>query len=352
MRHHLAKENVMADIQADALLKAAGRHSDVSGIEPENIQTISLHPSCITYKVGDFWVRVLKQTPKNPDFTPLHRDALVTGMIDYFNRSTVDYSLHVPLSRIVHVSSGDDAIEVPYLISKAIEGESLLVSLRNNGPLVGDEVATLGRLIGRYTARCHSLQAKGAGLMTKLKTGVHPGPWQKYFLVLANAQWARLRESGMVDSGLIDRLAKLTNAHSPLMVGETVNLVHNDLNPASIWIDRTKKKVTGLVNFTSAGVGVSTVDLATHYLQMPDETLWQAMKDGYEEIRSMPDKFSQRLAYYGFPFAMMSAWFYFMRKDEANMGYFLSRGLKMAAELDGSFNSDAARWGGNSRPTY
>lgn len=342
----------MAEIQSEALLAVAGRHSNPADIDPESIHTLALDPTCTTYRVGSLWVRVLKKEPQNPTFTTLHRDQLVNGMIGHFNRGTIDYSLHVPMSDVLEVSPGDDLIALPYAVSRPVEGESLLASLRRDGRLSEDEARGIGRMAGRFCARVHSLQVKGAGLMTKLKVGVHPGPWQKYFLTLTEAQWKRLRDSSPVEPPIIDRLADLTNRLAPLMVGETTNLVHNDLNPATIWVDRAQKKVTGFVNFTNAGAAPATADLATLFLHFSDESIWQAVIGGYSEIRSMPEKFESRLAYYGLAFGMMAAWFYHMRKDAENAGYFVHRALKLAAQFEDSFASEASRWGSFTRPAW
>lgn len=323
-----------------------------SSIEDTRIKTVPLDPFCTTYEMDGYWLKIIKGEVKNPNYTPLHREKFVLDTIDSFNRKTADLKLHIPITKALAVGSSLEGVEKPFLLVRAVQGVSLLkIMMQNSLVAPADVVEKSGKDIGTFLARIHAIPAKGCGLFSPNGVGVHPGPWQKYFNSLMEAQWNHLRESGVVESHVIDKLAQLSIDSKGVMVGETVALCHNDFQYSNMLVDEESRKLTGLVNYGQAGVSSPMADISSIYMHCSDSKLWQKIAASYENIRSFPDKFDKKLPYYSFVFGLRAAWFFHMRKDEQSKGYYLRRAFEEAAKIDDSFAVEASKYSSFAHPS-
>ncbi len=338
----------LADILADLVMA----HTDAESVDASSISLVPVDPMFHTYAVGDYWVKVMKADPKNPGWTPLHREQFALTTIIKLNKRTVEYKLHMPVTEPIHLEPVPEKLKKPCLIVKKITGQPLIKTLGTPSALDSAAIKKLGERIGCYMARVHATQIKGAGLLSPEMKGVHPGPWQKYFAAVSTAQWKHLQGSGVVDDSLLNRLANLTNDKMNLLIGEPVTLIHNDYTFSNIWEDPADNSLTGILNFAQSGAGSPLIDIASFYLHCFDANLWKEVKAGYEIIRSMPPNTEVKMAFYSSIFGMRAAWFYHQRGDEVSKNYYLNRALSEAAKVDKSFQTEASRYGGSNKPSY
>ncbi len=340
----------MSQANAENLISLIQKFKSDFETDPEQVHGVPIDPACDTYEVGDYWVKILKAEPKNRDFTILHREYNILDQLDRFNRSTLDLNLHVPLTRPIGVESNSEFVERPALVVQKIDGEPIARSYAAGDSFSNDEKEKIGEQIGRFLARIHSIQVKGAGLISVEGNGVHPGPWQKYFGLMADTVMKHVQASQMLDEGLVQQLLEFGEKSKSVMIGESLGLTHNNLQFANLWVDREQKKITGFVNFTQAAAGSPLVDICSLYTHVHEADFYQLIHDGYEAQRSFPPKYKSKLNYYGFIFGVQTALFFHMRKDEAARGYFLRRALQAAAGLDDRFESAASRYASFENP--
>lgn len=340
------------EINAEALGNIVKEHGNVESVDTSGIRTVPLDPACTTYELSGHWIKVMKSEPKNPKWTLLHREFFGLDSIARNNRQTVDYKLHVPIPEPRHVGSDNEQLGKTYLLTEKIGGEPMMNIMYGGKELDEEEKKIFGEQIGRFLARTHAVALKGVGLINPDREGVHPGPWLKYFLLVAEAQWRHIEPSDMIDSGMVKELAALTNEEKGMLIGETVTLNHNSFQPTNIWLDRAEKKITGFVNLSQVAAGSPMVDICSFYIHCHDNKLWEEFRDGYGALRSFPPKMEEKLAYYGFVFALHNAWVFHRRKDEANKGYYLRRAFESASDLRESFQSEASKYSSYTRPQF
>lgn len=339
----------MSDVTPETLAAAIANYAKETPVG--EVTTVNLDPACTTYAFGRYWVKVLKNEPKAREFTALHREFTVLDWIVRQNRATLDYKLHIPVPAPVKADGTGKFLEMPFLIMKSVEGEPLLKAYAGGASLSPEERAVFGEQIGRYLARTQNIAVKGAGLISVEHTGVHPGPWQKYYPALAEGQWKRLLGSGLLPESQLAELKTMHDEKRGLLIGETTGLSHNDFQLANFFADRATKKITGFVNFQNAGVATPVIDFVSFYLHCPDTALWHEVTKGFEAIRSLPDKFEDRLNYYMLPFALYVALICMGRKDETGKGYYLRRAFEAAAHFNPAFAGPGQAFAGFARPS-
>jgi|GEM_PF-3186993 len=342
----------MAEPTVEVLSNLILEHSkSKDSISDTQIKTVPLDPSCTTYEMDGHWFKVMKAEPKNPNYTPLHREEYVLKTIDAFNRKTADLALHIPITKALFADASMEGVDRPYLLTEAITGSPLMKYMaQNNNIATPDILEAMGNDIGIFLARIHAISAKGCGLFAITGEGVHPGPWQKYFALVNESQWKHLKGSGVVDDSIIDKLAQMTIDNQSVMIGETVSLCHNDFQYSNMWIDPETKKLTGLVNYAQSGVGSPMADISSLYMHCSDENFWNKITESYQSIRSFPDKFEKKLAYYSYVFGLRAAWFFHMKKDEQTKGYYLRRAFEEASIFDDSFMAEAGKYASCTHP--
>ncbi len=338
----------------NAVAELIQQHAKVENVDTSEIRTIPLEPHYTTYEMDGYWIKCLNPEPKNRDWTPLHREQYALNAIHKFNRSTVDYKLHIPAPAALHVESSDDILGHPFLLLKGVKGKSLLSYFQDGDKIPANLIQDAGRLLGVATARLHAIQIQGAGLINAMLAGVHPGPWPQYFALLIETQWKRLKGSGVLPDAMLDRFSQLTNAAKPTLIGETVGLVHNNLHFSNVFVDETeeKKKLSGLVNLTQVGAGSPMVDIVAFSVHCADRELFNAFYEGYTSIRSTPPKYEIKRPLYTLVFAMQVAWMFHMRKDENNKGYYLRRAFEAAAEMDSGLKSEIGKYAAYDAPRF
>jgi len=342
----------MLEVDPEILVQIVKEHAKEDIPDDVEVKTVSYDPAHTTYEIHGYWVKVPRSEPKNPAWTTLHREHFALEKMYRMNRSTVDFALHVPITTPLHIGSAGEKFAWPFLVVKALSGKSLASFMQGDADLGSNEAQQYGEIAGKYLARIHAIQVKGAGLINPGLTGVHPGPWQKYFQLVAEAEWKQLKLSNVVDAHLLERLAALTEKKKGLLIGEIVALAHNDYNFANILVDPEKLKIIGVLNFYQAGAASAMADISAFYIHCHNEVLWNAFAKGYEAVRSMPGGGMEKLSYYAFHFGMNAAAFFHARGHEANKGYYLRRALESAARLDDSFNAEASKYSSFRRVQY
>lgn len=338
----------MSDVTPEKLAAAIANYAKETPVG--DVSTINLDPTCTTYVYGRYWVKVLKAEPKTRDFTSLHREFTALDWLVRQNRATLDYKLHVPVPVPIKADGTGKFLDMPFLLMKSVEGAPLFKAYAGGQSLSGEERAVFGEQIGRYLARTQNVSVKGVGLLSVERTGVHPGPWQKYYPALTESQWRRLIGSGLVPDSQLEAMKTMHDEKRSLLIGETTSLSHNDFQLTNFYGDRQTKKLTGFVNFQNAGVATPFIDMVSLFVHCPDPELWKEVLKGYENIRSLPDKFDDRLHYYTLPFALYIALVCFQRKDEVGKGYYLRRAFESAAQLNPAFAANAQTYAGFARP--
>lgn len=338
-----------AEILAELIVK---HNRDVDSVSDMSIRKVAVDPMYITYEIAGHWCKVMKDDPKIREFTPLHREYFALDQLARQNRNTVDKNLMIPLPVPLFIDGSGQILDRPFMLTTAIRGIPIIKHLAEGRDLSGDIAITLGEQIGRFLARLGVVRLKGCGNLSVTNEGVHPGPWIKYLLAVSDAQWRHLKSSGLVEERLIDKLAELTKEKQSLLLGESTILSHNDFQFANIWFDPEKNEVTGLVNFSQVGSGAAMMDLAAFSVYCYDRKMFTECSESFNRIRSLPDKWQERLSYYSFIFGMRAAWFFHQHKDEANKGYFLRRAFKAAAKLDKNFSSEASKYNQYEKPRF
>jgi len=324
-------------------------------VDTSEIKKIPLAGLQSTYEIGDYWIRVLRAEPKQPDWSATHREFSALERIHAFNRKTADLRLHTPITIPVNVGNAGDILDRPWQLCRKVKGELLLAKLLKEGDMSLKDAENTGAQIGKFLARIHSIPSDGAGLMGSHKAGIHPGPWQKYMFTIMPVHWEQIKKVGMLKDDLIDRLADICEKKKGLFVGETVNLVHNDFQFANMFVDRNKEGeiiISGIINFEQVGVGCALVDISTLHCYCWDERMWKSFQSGYSNIRSMPSKSEEKLPIYEMLFSSRVAAFYHAKKDEKNRGYFLRRLFEAATLLDSSFEVEASQYRSFDRPAF
>ncbi len=316
-------------------------------VDPGEVKKLPLAGLQSTYEIGEYWIRVLKADPKQPDWSATHREFSVLEKIHAFNRKTADLKLHTPISAPINVGNAGNILDRPWQLCRKIKGELLLTRLLKGEDLSQKDAESIGATIGKFLARIHSIPGDGAGLMGSHKAGIHPGPWQKYMFTILPLHWDQMKKAAFIKDEQIDRLASACEARKSLFVGETVNLVHNDFHFGNIFVERNKDGemvVSGIINFEQSGVGCSLVDISTIHSYCWDERIWKAFESGYANIRSMPAKSDEKLPLYDMLFTSRAAAFHHAKNDKKNKGYFLRRLFEAASRLDSSFEVEASQY--------
>jgi len=335
-------------------VKIVESYGKARNVDPASAKVAPLDPACTTYELGGCWVKVLRNEPKNREWTLLHREFFALDSLVKLNRKTLDFSLHIEIPEPLHLDVSGASIDLPYLVLRARPGEPLLTLFAKGGAPSATQRKTIGRRVGLVLARIHSIQLKGAGLINIEQHGVHPGPWQRYFRGITEAMLKQVAGAGFLDAALLDQLGIVAQRMEPLLTGETVGLTHNDFSLASVLLDGEgdDAKVAAVVNFMQAGAGSPLLDLAALHVHCPDGEFWKQVVEGYAAVRSLPPQSDQKLSYYGYLFGLRAAAFFHTRGDEVSRGYFMRRALEAAAKLDDCFSGLASQYKSFVRPSY
>lgn len=163
-------------------------------------------------------------------------------------------------------------LPVPELLAFA-PGPPAVIAMRyvDGAPLSSGQVRA-ARETGSLMARFHQLGAR-----PPFSTGHET--WDRHILVWAGRELASLARYGLLDADQVATLRQWFARQRARLAARPVALLHGDLQPAHVLVDRHGERVAGLLDFADAQPGDPLLDIAV--LTLWDHALARPVLEGY-----------------------------------------------------------------------
>ena len=163
----------------------------------------------------------------------------------------------VPTPRVVAVDTSRTRFPSAFFIMEKARGQSL-AELKLPAP----EQAPLLRQAGQALRQLHTVQVPGFGWLDEehyRQTGQARGQvstWRAALLEPVPASLEYLGRSGALSSAQVDTAQSLIEKHAGLLDDcQEGRLLHADLGPIHVWVDRSQGQLTSLVDFGNRASG-------------------------------------------------------------------------------------------------
>jgi Ser/Thr protein kinase RdoA (MazF antagonist) len=207
-------------------------------------------------------------------------------------RTLAERGLSVPAVVLADVTT-DNALQRPFLITQALQGESLTALLRQ---AQADEFNQLLQVTGRYISTMHSIQFDYPGYITSAGLSKAPDPdaWQHPVWTFGaferEAKQSFQMDRQTLPTSLLDEVEVFYNQHAADLAQSYAQprFVHGDCHAEQFFLYGTDEgwKVSGVVDMEVASAGDCGADFLKFGIEMaalfPADTFWwQPLFEGY-----------------------------------------------------------------------
>ncbi len=181
----------------------------------------------------------------------------------------------VPVPTVLEVRRGDPEVDLPgLLITSLLPGERLDLVLPS---LSSEDVATVGERLGRLVGRLGHMVQPRRGRFADRTLRIEEAPAEARDL----PTWLE-HHATTLDAEVVEQLRPVAEEAQDLLDEDRrACVVHSDLNPKNLLVDRHTLEVTGLVDWEFAHSGLPWTDLGNllRFERGPDFV--EAVLDGY-----------------------------------------------------------------------
>lgn len=203
----------------------------------------------------------------------------------------------VPTYRTLLVDDSRDHVACDFMLTSLIPG----VNMKSAGPFSPDLEWKLVRDTGTILGLLHGIRTEGFGFFDneiakneKKLIGIHQY-WSEHILAALHTNLKYLRDTNLLDGLQIRTVEQLFSKYDDFIYCDRPTIVQNDV---ADWNELTDgEKITGLVDWDECYSGDPVCEFAAWSVFYP-LTRMDALKNGYQDVRPLPDGFNEKFHIY------------------------------------------------------